>query len=159
MQRFKDSIPKLSYTLDLNHQRDWFIKALLALSRTPLMQLKIGTLQDALEKESWIEAMAGHLHEYRGGTSLQDLSIMGLQNQIKTLTEKMNDLQPIRLARPNVWCTHYMVEGHVMIDCPRLQGINHPRGVVGSSGAPPTTRVSVIGAQGAFLGRNSQDFC
>ena len=77
MQRFKDAITKLSYTMDQNHQRDWFIKALLPLTRTPLTQQKIGTLQDALEQESCIEAMVGNLHEYRGGTILQDLLILG----------------------------------------------------------------------------------
>lgn len=36
MKRFKDAISKLSYTLDSNHQQDWFIKALFPLTRTPL---------------------------------------------------------------------------------------------------------------------------
>ena len=49
MRRFKDAIGKLSYLIDPNHQRDWFIKALLPLTRTPLTQQKIDKLQDALE--------------------------------------------------------------------------------------------------------------
>ena len=49
MRRFKDAIGKLSYPINLNHQRDWFIKAHLPLTRTPLTQQKIDTLQDALE--------------------------------------------------------------------------------------------------------------
>ena len=49
MRRFKDAIGKLSYPIDPNHQRDWFIKALLPLTRTPLTQQKIDNLQDALE--------------------------------------------------------------------------------------------------------------
>ena len=49
MQRFKDEIGKLSYCIDLHHKRDWFIKDLLSLTRTPLMQQNIDTLQDALE--------------------------------------------------------------------------------------------------------------
>jgi len=32
MQQFKDAIGKLSYLIDLNHQRDSFIKALLSLT-------------------------------------------------------------------------------------------------------------------------------
>ena len=60
MWRFKDVIGKLSYPIDPNHQRDLFIKALLPLTRTPLTQQKIETLQDALEKEMKIEAMAGY---------------------------------------------------------------------------------------------------
>jgi len=95
MQRFKDAIAKLSYTLDPNHQRDWFIKALFPLTRTPLTQQKIGTLQDALEQASWIEAMVGYPHEYQGGTSLQDLVITDLQSQTMNLTEKLRDLQPV----------------------------------------------------------------
>lgn len=102
MQRFKDAISKLGYTLDPNHQRDWFIKALFLLTRTLLTQQKIGTLKDALEKASRIEAMVGYPYEYRGGTSLQDPMILGLQSQIVNMTEKLRDLQPIRPARPNV---------------------------------------------------------
>ena len=59
MRRFKDVIRKLSYPIDLNHQRDWFIKAFLPLTRTPLTQQKIDNLQDALEQAMKIEAMAG----------------------------------------------------------------------------------------------------
>ena len=80
MQRFNNAISKLSYTLDPNHQWDWFIKALLPLTRMPLTQQKIGTLQDELEQASHIEAMEGYPHEYRGGASMQDPSILGLQN-------------------------------------------------------------------------------
>ena len=50
MRRFKDVIGKLSYPIDRNNQRDWFIKAHLPLTRTPLTQQKIDTLQDALEQ-------------------------------------------------------------------------------------------------------------
>ena len=50
MHRFKDVIGKLSYPIDPNHQRDWFIKALLPLTRTPLTQQKIDNLQDTLEQ-------------------------------------------------------------------------------------------------------------
>lgn len=95
MQRFKDAITKLSYTLDPNQKWDWFIKVLLPLTRTTLTQQKIGTLQDALEQASWIEAMERYPHEYRGGTSLQDPAITGLQSQIANLTKKMRDIQPI----------------------------------------------------------------
>ena len=83
MKRFKDSIAKLGYTLDPNHQWDWIIKALLPLTRTPLTQQKIGTLQDALEQASWIEAMSGYPHEYRGGTSLQDLGITACKARLQ----------------------------------------------------------------------------
>lgn len=38
MQRFKNSIVKLSYTLDPNHQRDWFIKSPLPLTKKSLTQ-------------------------------------------------------------------------------------------------------------------------
>ena len=44
MSRFKDAIGKLSYPIDPNHLRDWFIKALLPLTRTPLTQQKIDNL-------------------------------------------------------------------------------------------------------------------
>jgi len=67
MQRFKDTIGKLIYPIDPNPQRDWFIKALLPLTQMPLTQHKFETLQDALEKKTHIEVMAGYPHEYRGG--------------------------------------------------------------------------------------------
>jgi len=57
MKRFKDAIGKLSYTIYVIHQRDWFIKVLLPLTRTLLTQQKIGTLQDSLEQASHIESM------------------------------------------------------------------------------------------------------
>ena len=59
MSRFKYAIGKLSYLIDLNHQWDWFIKALFPFNRTLLTQQNIDTLQDYLEKETRIEAMVG----------------------------------------------------------------------------------------------------
>lgn len=70
---------------------------------------------------------------------------MGLQNQIANLMEKLKDLQPVRPARPNVWCTHYMVEGHVAIECLRLRGINNLGGIVGPLRTSPTIRVVAVG--------------
>lgn len=43
-----------------NYQRDWFIKVLLPLNRTPLTQQKIETLQDALEQATRIEDVVGY---------------------------------------------------------------------------------------------------
>ena len=86
MWRFKDGIGKLSYSIDLNHQRDWFMKALLPLTRTPLTQQRIETLQDALEQAMNIEAMAGYSQEFKGGVAVHGPSIMGLQHQIASLT-------------------------------------------------------------------------
>jgi len=57
---------------------DWFIKPLLPLTQTSLMQQKIETLKDALEQEMHIEAMVGHPHEYQGGMGSQDPLIMDL---------------------------------------------------------------------------------
>lgn len=65
IQRFKDVIGKLSYPIDLN-QRDWFIKELLPLTSMPLTKQKIDTLQDYVEKATWIESMVGYPHEYWG---------------------------------------------------------------------------------------------
>ena len=67
MRRLKDAIGKMSYPIDPNHQRDYFIKALLPLTRTLLTQQKIDTLQDALEQAIKIEAMAGYPQEFKGG--------------------------------------------------------------------------------------------
>ena len=78
MRRFKDAIGKLSYPIDMNHQRDWFIKALLPLTRTPLTQHNIEMLQDALEQAMKIEAMVGYPQEFKGGASAPDPSILGL---------------------------------------------------------------------------------
>lgn len=66
-------------------------------------------------------------------------SIMGLQNQITSPTDKLQDLQPIGPVRPNVWCTHYLVEGHVANECPRLRGIISSGRILGSLGSMPTT--------------------
>ena len=66
MRILKHSIRKLSYPIDPNHQRDWFIKAILLLTRAPLTQKNIDTLQDALEQAMKIEAMAGYPQEFRG---------------------------------------------------------------------------------------------
>ena len=84
------------------------------------MQYNIDTLQDALEQAMKIEAMVGYPQEFRGGAVVQDPSILGLQHQIASLREKLKDIQLIRPARPNMWCTHYQVEGHISTKCPRL---------------------------------------
>ena len=136
MRRFKDEIRKLSYLINLNHQINWFIKVLLSLTRTPLTQQKIDTLQDALEKAMKVEAMAGYLQEFKGGAAAQDPSILGLQHQIASLMENLKDIQPIRPARPNVWCTHCLMEGHVVTECPILQGRNMGAVVAGTQGTP-----------------------
>lgn len=60
IRRLKDAVSKLSYPIDPSHQRDWFIKALLPLTRTPLTQQRIDTLQDALEQAMKIQAMASY---------------------------------------------------------------------------------------------------
>ena len=80
MRRFKNAVGKLSYPIDLNHQRVWFIKALLPLTRTPLTQQNIETLQDALEQAMKIEAMEGYLQEFKGMASTQDPSMLGLHH-------------------------------------------------------------------------------
>ena len=67
MRRFKDAIRELSYLINLNHQRDWFIRALLHLTRTPLTQQKIETLKDTQEQAMKIEAMAGYPQEFNRG--------------------------------------------------------------------------------------------
>ena len=102
MRRFKYEIGNFSYPINPNHQQYWFIKAVLPLTRTPLTQQKIDTLQDSLEQAMKIEAMAGYLQEFRGGAATQDHSILGLQHQIASLMEKLKDIQPIRPTRPNV---------------------------------------------------------
>lgn len=84
---------------------------------------------------------------------------MGIQSQIATLMEKLKDLQLVRLARPNIWCTHCMVEGYVTIECLRLWGINHSGGIAGSSGTPPIVGVVAVRVQGVFPGRNNQEYC
>lgn len=62
-----------------------------------------------------IEEMEGYLQEFRGGAAVQEPSILGLQYQIASLTEKMKYIQSIRPARPNMWCTHCLMEGHMAI--------------------------------------------
>ena len=97
-----------------------------------------------------IESMAGYLQEFRGGAAVQDPSILGLQHQIASLTEKLKDIQPIRPARPNVWCTHCLMEGHVAIECPRLRGKNAGASAAGTQGAPPVGGVAQINTQGLY---------
>ena len=81
-------------------------------------------MEAALEQAMKIEAMASYPQEIKGGASAQDPSIMGLQHQIASLTEKLKEIQPMRPARPNVWCKHCLMEGHVVTECPRLWGQN-----------------------------------
>ena len=45
-----------------------------------------------------IEAMAGYPQEYWGVVAPQDPSLVGLQHQIASLTEKLKELQPVRPA-------------------------------------------------------------
>ena len=84
-----------------------------------------------------IEAMVGYPQEYRGGVAPQDPSLLGLQHQIVNLTEKLKEMQPIRPARPNVLCTHFLVEGHVATECPRLRSRGVGTSAATVQGAPP----------------------
>jgi hypothetical protein len=88
-----------------------------------LSQQKVNTLQDALEQEMQIEAMVGYPQDCRVGGPSTDPAIMGLQNQISTLTERLKYLAPLHPMRPHVWCTHCQVEGHHVTECPRLRGL------------------------------------
>ena len=107
------------------------------MTRTLLTQQKIETLQDALEQEMKIKAMVGYPQEYKGGETSQDPSIMGLQHKIVSLIEKLKEMQPLRLARLNVRCTHCLLEGHVVTKCPQLWGKNVGTSVARAQGAPP----------------------
>ena len=80
-----------------------------------------------------IEAMVGYPQEFKGGALGQDPSILGLQHQIASLTEKLKEIQPMRPARPNVWCMHCLMEGHVVTECPWIWGKN-----VGTSETGPS---------------------
>ena len=144
MRRFMDAIVKMSYPINPNYQRDCFIKALLNLTITPITRQKIDTLQDALEQAMKIEAMAGYLQEFKGGNAALDPSILGLQHQIDILIENLKDIRPLRPTIPNVWCTHYLMEGHMVMECPRLRGQNTGPSVVGTQGTPAVGRVSQI---------------
>jgi len=62
------------------------------------------------------------------------------------IIEKLKDLQPIRPVRPNIWCTHYLVEGHVVTECLMLRGTNSSGGIVGSSRAPPIVGFMAVGS-------------
>ena len=95
-----------------------------------------------------IESMAGYPQEFKGGSVVQDPSILGLQHQIASLTEKLNDIQPIRPARCNVWCTHCLMEGHVATESPRLRGKNVGASEAWTPRAPPVGGVVQINTQG-----------
>jgi len=150
MQTFHDVFGNLSYPINPNHQQDWFIKALIPLTRTQLTQTKSDTLQDALEQATQIEAMAGYPHEYRGGETLHDPSILCLQHQILNLVEKLRDIQQTRSTRPNVWCTNYLVEGHVSTECPRLLGSKTTPTLVGAFRSTHVVGVVKIGTHGLY---------
>ena len=148
MRRFKDASGKISYLIDPNHQRDWFIKALLLLTRTPLTQQKIDTLQDALEQAMKIEAMVGYPQEFRWGGAVQDPSIVEIQHQIGNLTKNLKDNQLVRPARFNVWFKHCLMEGHIATKFLRLRASNVGTLVTRTQGAPPFGGVGQINTQG-----------
>ena len=95
--------------------------------------------------------MVGYPQEDRGGPSLQDPSLLGLQHQIANLTEKLKEMQPIRPARPNVWCTHCLVEGHVATECPRLRSLGVGPSIAVVQGTPPIGGGALISPQGVYL--------
>lgn len=97
-----------------------------------------------------IEVMAGYPQDFKGGASAQDPSIMGLQHQIASLIEKLKEIQPMWPARLNAWCTHYLMEGHVVTECPQLQGKNVGTMAAGEQGAPPMGGVAKINTQGIY---------
>jgi len=50
IQRFKYDLGKLNLTIHLYYQKEWFIQALLPLTRIPLTQKNIDAWQEASEK-------------------------------------------------------------------------------------------------------------
>lgn len=72
----------MSYPINANHEWDWFINALLSLTRMSLTQQNIDTLKDALEKETRIEAMEGYPHEHWGGPVSNNPTLVGLHHKI-----------------------------------------------------------------------------
>ena len=75
---------------------------------------------------------------------------MGLQHQIASLTEKLKEIQPMWSTRPNVWCTHCLMEGHVVTECPWLRGQNVGTSGIGAQGAPPLGGFVQIKTQGLY---------
>ena len=63
-----------------------------------MLQRNIDTLQDALEQEMQIKAMARYPQDYKLGAPSIDPTVMGLQNQTTTLTEMIKHISPTRLV-------------------------------------------------------------
>ena len=85
-----------------------------------------------------------------GGAAPQDPSLIGLQHHIASLTENLKELQPVRPTRPNVWCTHCLVEGHVATECPRLRGAGAGPSVAAIQGGPPPGSGVAMNPQGVY---------
>ena len=94
MQQFKYNITKLSYPIDPHHQRGYFIRYFLPMTRTFFSQQNIATLRDALEQAMQIEEIVGYPQDYKLGSPLPNPTIMGLHNQISTLTERLENITP-----------------------------------------------------------------
>ena len=75
---------------------------------------------------------------------------MGLQHQIASLMENLKEIQPIRPARPNVWCTHSLVECHIATECPRLRGAGVRPSVAAIQGGPPLVGGAEMSPQGVY---------
>ena len=86
----------------------------------------------------------------KGGGGPQDPSLIGFQHQIARLTEKLKELQLVRPARPNVWCTHYLVEGHIATECPRLRSVEAGPSLAAIQGGPPLGGGAAMNPQGIY---------
>jgi hypothetical protein len=74
-----------------------------------------------------IESMEGYPGNLRVTRPPVNVNLAKLQGQISTLTQKIQELTIPKPRRPQVWCTRFYMEGHLLNECPRIWGLGSPQ--------------------------------
>jgi hypothetical protein len=108
-QKIKTLLSQVSFNIDAQQHREWFIAALLPHIRLSLMQQKVASQAEALEIAMKLEASP--IAETIPG-------MVQIHNQLSNLTLQLQDMQKGNKVREEVWCTKCRTEGHSKEHCP-----------------------------------------
>ena len=102
-QKIKTLLDQVSFDIDVQQHKEWFIVALLPHIRLSLMQQKVASQAEALEIVMKLEASP--IVETSAG-------MVQMQNQLANLTLQLQDIKKGKKVREQVWCTKCMTVGH-----------------------------------------------
>ena len=108
-QNFKTLLDQVSFDIDVQQHKEWFIVAMLPHIRLSLIEQKVASQAEALEIVMKLEASP--ITETSAG-------MVQIQNQLANLTLQLQDMKKGKQVREEVWCTKWRTKGHSKEQCP-----------------------------------------